>query len=57
LKQKSQKIKFYLPIVGAADYKAASTVKLYIKDGGDLVGGVVGVAEDRLHALKVAKLG
>lgn len=42
-----------LPVVGSTDYKAASTVKLDIKNGGNLVCGVVRMAEDSLHAAEV----
>ncbi len=42
-----------LPIVSSTDYKAASPVELNIKDGGNLVCGVVCVAKHSLHALKL----
>ena len=42
-----------LPVIGSADYKAAASVELHIKDGGDLVGGVVCVAKHSLHPLEV----
>ena len=49
-------IKLALPIISATDYKAAGTIKLDIKDGGNLICGVIRVAKDRLHALEFVKL-
>lgn len=45
-----------LPIISPTDYKAAGTVKLDIKNGGNLVCGVVSVAEDGLHAAEIRKV-
>jgi len=42
-----------LPVVGSADYKAASPVELDIKNGGNLIGGVVSVAKHSLHPLEL----
>ena len=46
-----------LPIICATDYKSTGTIKLDIKDGGNLICGVIRVAKDGLHALKFKELG
>ena len=42
-----------LPIVSTTDYQLASSVKLDIEYGRNLISGVVSMAKDGLHALKL----
>ena len=45
-------VKLDLPIISTTDYQLASSVKLDIENGRNLISGVVSMAEDGLHALK-----
>lgn len=45
-----------LPIVSTTDYQLASSVKLDIEYGRNLISGVVSMAKDGLHALKLRVL-
>jgi len=54
---KIEGINWDLPIICTTDYKAASTIKLDIKDGGNLICGVISVAKHGLHPLEFEELG
>ena len=48
---------FDLPIICTTDYKLSSTIKLDIKDGGNLICGVICMTKDCFHALEFEELG